>query len=67
VTDKPERPLYLKMPFDEALARFIQTKAAEVDPPRGRKRKAARPKPGGSVDGTAPPPTLAEPDDARPD
>jgi hypothetical protein len=56
VTDKPERPLYLNMPFDEALTRYIGTKAEEVEPPAGRKRKAARPKPGGSVDGNPPPP-----------
>jgi len=44
---KLEPPLYLDLPTDEALARFIQTKPEEVDPPRGRKRKAARPKSGG--------------------
>jgi len=50
VTDKPERPLYLNLPFDEALTRYIGTDPNEVEPPKGRRRKAARPKPGGSVD-----------------
>ena len=45
---KLERPLFLDMPFGEALARYAQTKPEEVEPPRERKRKAARPKPGGS-------------------
>jgi hypothetical protein len=39
---KLERPLHLDMPADEALARFIQTKPEEVEPPPGRPRKAAR-------------------------
>ena len=43
---KLEPPLYLDLPPDEALARFIQTKPEEVAPPSGRKRKGARPKPG---------------------
>lgn len=43
---KLERPLHLDMPADEALARFIQTKPEEVDPPPGRKRKDAKPEPG---------------------
>lgn len=41
---KLERPLYLDMPADEALARFIQTKPEEVEPPPGRPPKRARPK-----------------------
>lgn len=48
---KLEPPLYLDMPADEALARFIQTKPEEVKPEPGRKAKAARPerkpRPGG--------------------
>lgn len=43
---KLERPLYLDMAFGEALARYAQTKPEEVDPPRGRKRKGAKPEPG---------------------
>ena len=42
---KLERPLYLDMPFGEALARYAQTKPEEVEPPPGKKRKKARPKP----------------------
>ena len=57
MTDKPERPLYLNMLYDEALTRYIGTAPSEVDPPRSRKRKAARPKPGGqSVEVNPPPP-----------
>jgi hypothetical protein len=41
---KLEPPFYLDLPADEALARFIQTKPEEVEPPSGRPRKAARPK-----------------------
>lgn len=44
---KLERPLFLDMPFGEALARYAQTKPEEVEPPEGRKRKAARFRPGG--------------------
>lgn len=43
---KLERPLYLDLPFGEALERFARTKIEEVDPPKGRKRKSARPEPG---------------------
>jgi len=43
---KLERPLYLDMPFGEALARYAQTNPEEVKPPPTRKRKGARPKPG---------------------
>ena len=42
---KLERPLYLNMPFGEALARYAQTKPDEVEPAPGQKRKGARPKP----------------------
>ncbi len=42
---KLERLLYLNLPFGEALERFIQTKPEEVEPPPGRKRKGAKPKP----------------------
>ena len=46
MTDKKqERPLYLDMPADDALARYIQTKPEEVEPPPSRKRKRPRPKP----------------------
>ncbi len=45
---KLERPLYLDMPFGEAMARYAQTKPEEVEPPPGKKRKAARPKPKGA-------------------
>ena len=47
---KLERPLYLDMPFDEALQRFVQTKPEEVEPPKGRQRKSARSKPGAPVE-----------------
>jgi len=43
---KLEPPLYLDLPTDEALERFIQTKPEEVAPPRGRARKRPGPKPG---------------------
>ncbi len=43
---KLERPLYLDLPFGEALERFARTKVEEIDPPKGRKRKGARPEPG---------------------
>jgi hypothetical protein len=36
---KLERPLYLDLPFAEALARYAQTKPEEVEPANGRKRK----------------------------
>jgi hypothetical protein len=32
------------MDFDEAIARLAQTKPEEVKPPKGRKRKKAKPK-----------------------
>ena len=41
---KTDPPLHLEMGFDEALARFAQTKPEEVEPPPGRKRKKAKPK-----------------------
>ena len=44
---KTEPPLFIDMPFGEALARYAQTKPEEVRPPPGRKRKTARPKPDG--------------------
>ena len=43
---KLEPPLYIHMPADEALGRFIQTKPEEVEPQPGRRRKSPRPKPG---------------------
>ena len=47
MTDKKlERPLYLDMPFGEALARYGLTKPDEVEPAPGQKRKSPRPKPG---------------------
>jgi hypothetical protein len=45
---KLEPPLYLDLSPDEALARFIQTRPDEVEPPKGRKR-ATRPKPKGDA------------------
>jgi len=42
---KLERPLFLDMPFEEAVGRYIGTKPEEVDPAPGQKRKSARPKP----------------------
>ena len=42
---KLERPLYLDMPFDEALRRYAQTKPEEVEPPPGKSRKGVKPKP----------------------
>jgi hypothetical protein len=42
---KLERPLFLDMSFGEALARYARTKPDEVEPPPGKKRKDARPKP----------------------
>ena len=47
---KLERPLHLDMSADEALARFIQTKPEEVEPPPGRLRKGARPAVGDKAD-----------------
>jgi hypothetical protein len=43
---KLEPPLYLDMPFGEALGRYAQTKPEEVEPPPGKKRKKGRPEPG---------------------
>lgn len=60
MTKKLERPFYLNMPFDEAMLRYAATDPSEVQPPpkragAPRKRKAARPKPGGqSVEDKAP-------------
>ncbi len=51
---KLERPLHLDMPTDEALARFIQTKPEEVEPPPGRPRKGARPDVGRKAPASAP-------------
>jgi thymidylate kinase len=57
---EPEQTLYLDMDFGEAMARFAQTKASEVEPPKRRvgpqrNRKKARPdpktKPGDPVTG----------------
>ena len=42
---KTEPPLFIDLPTDEVLARYVQTKPEEVRPPPGRKRKGARPKP----------------------
>lgn len=42
---KLEPPLYLDLPTDEALARFIQTDPSEVKPAPGQKAKIARPPP----------------------
>ena len=39
---KLEPPLHLDMPFDEALARYAQTKAEEVEPPKGKGPKVAK-------------------------
>lgn len=44
---KLERPLHLDLDFNEALARYVQTKPQEVEPATGRKRKAAKPESGG--------------------
>jgi hypothetical protein len=47
---KLERPLFLEMPFGEALARYAQTKPEEVDPRPGHRKK--RPKtPSSGADG----------------
>jgi hypothetical protein len=43
---KLEPPLHLDMAFGEALQRYAQTKPEEVEPPPGKPRKGARPKPG---------------------
>lgn len=40
---KLERPLFLDMPFGEALARYAQTKPEEAEPPPGASKKTARP------------------------
>ena len=46
MTDKKlERPLHLDLDFGEALERYAKTKPAEVEPPPGRKRKGAKPRP----------------------
>jgi hypothetical protein len=42
---KLERPLFLDMAFREALERYAQTKPEEVQPPPGKRRKGAKPKP----------------------
>lgn len=42
---KPDRPDFLDMDFEEALARFAQTKPEEVEPPSGSKAKRPRPEP----------------------
>ena len=39
-TPKPQAPFALDIDFGEALARFAQTKPEEVEPPKGRSRKA---------------------------
>lgn len=41
----PEPPLYIDLPPDEALRRFVQTKPEEVRPPPGRPRKAPKAEP----------------------
>jgi hypothetical protein len=43
---KLERPLFIDLPFEEALARYAQTKPEEVAPAPGQKRKGPRLKPG---------------------
>jgi hypothetical protein len=40
---KLESPLFLDMPFGEALARYARTKPEEVEPAPGVIKKAARP------------------------
>lgn len=42
---KPDTPFALDIDFGEALARFAKTKPEEVEPPPGKKKKAARPEP----------------------
>lgn len=44
-SQKPETPFALDIDFREALARFAQTKPEQVEPARGKKKKAARPTP----------------------
>ena len=39
---KTEPPLHLDLEFEEALRRFAQTDQAEVEPPKGKKPKAAK-------------------------
>jgi len=39
---KPEPPLHLDMDFGEALARFVQTKPEEVEPPKGKSPKVTK-------------------------
>lgn len=51
---KLERPLHLDMSADEALARFLQTKPEEVEPPPGRPRKIGRPGAGSKPQVSAP-------------
>ena len=48
---KVERPLFINMDFEEALARFSQTKPEEVEPPKGRKRKTTKAKRSGGPEG----------------
>jgi hypothetical protein len=43
---KAEPPLFIDLPFEEAMRRFIQTDPAEVKPAPGQTRKSTRPKPG---------------------
>jgi len=40
-----------EMSWGEALSRLIETKPHEVEPPKGRERKAPRPKPGAKAKG----------------
>lgn len=41
---KHEPSLHLDMPFEEALARFVQTNPAQVEPAAGKKAKKKRAK-----------------------
>ena len=47
---KLEPPLFIDLPFDEALRRYAQTRPGEVQPPPGRTAKGAKPKPGAPKD-----------------
>ena len=47
---KLEPPLFIDLPFDEALKRYVQTKPIEVQSPPGRKKKGDKTEPEDSGD-----------------
>ena len=43
---KLEPPLFIDLPFDEAMRRYVQTKPGEVQPPPRRPKKSVKDKEG---------------------